>query len=71
MNLNPTDDRIKNKANNLFEPIFDELLQLSVWQHVVVAPKLFVPGEHAEAHIWVITPANVVFYKKLKILLIL
>ena len=65
MNLNPTDDRIKNTANSLFEPMLDELLQLSVWQHVMLDPEI-VPARHVAAHDWVMveTPfaVNVVFY---------
>ena len=58
--MNAADDRIKNSATNLFEPILDELLQLSVWQHVVVVdPDVAV---HKAAHDWAVleTPSTVV-----------
>ena len=39
---------MKNSAKNLFETILDELLQLSVWQQVVVIdPDV---EEHAAVH---------------------
>ena len=62
-------NKINTKANNAFEPILDELLQLSVWQHVVVIDPI-VPGVQDVAHDWTVleTPMTDVttFYKYLK-----